>query len=80
MITKTKKNSFALGETTSLMPHLHASPCERAHSVSLQIHHQSPWDFTQSKSKNNVLQCDTEKQAAQRYNKSFIGNLLIIYL
>ena len=38
---KNQKNPFALIETASLTVCLHASPCERAHSVSLQPHRQS---------------------------------------
>ena len=49
---KNRKNPFALIETTSLTVCLHASPCERAHSVSLQPHRQSPRGFNQRNSKN----------------------------
>ena len=38
---KKQKNPFALIETASLTVCLYASPCERAHSVSLQPHRQS---------------------------------------
>ena len=49
---KNQKNPFALIETASPTVCLHASPCERAHSVSLQPHRQSPRGFNQCKSKN----------------------------
>ena len=56
---KNQKNPFALIETASPTVCLHASPCERAHSVSLQPHRQSPRGFNQRKSKNinNRLPC-----------------------
>ena len=72
---KNRKNSFVLGETTSLMVCLHALPYERAHCQSPQAYHQSRWDFTQNKSKNH--RAGALKNQVRLFPKGFAGMVIV---